>query len=258
MHASSLRHQHVDPGAAATRAVSALFVAECLADASGVAMPHAEPHIVVRFGPSGSGGLDVHAIGARRRALRKPLPRGQRTVIARLRLGTHVAVLGARSTELTSRIVPLAELWGASTVERLTDRLAAAGDLRAAATIVADAIADRLVHGMHLDAHAELVLAAAEALQHDSVAGVAERLGISERSLRRVFHEVVGMSPKSFAKLARFGRAVQAARETPRTDWARIAADTGYYDQAHLIGEFRDVAGVTPRALLGELAGAVP
>lgn len=257
MHASSLRTQHIDPGVAATRAVAALFVGECLAEAPGVAMPHAEPHIVVRFGPAVRGGLDVHAMGARRRAHRKMLPGGQRTVIARLRLGTYGAILGVQPPALADRIVPLEELWGAATVGRLIDRLSAARDLREAATIVADAIAARLVDGVPIDAHARLVLAAAEPLQHESVAGVADRLGVSERSLRRAFHEVVGMGPKSFAKLARFGRALQAARTTARTDWARIAADAGYYDQAHLIGEFRNVAGVTPRALLGELAAAM-
>jgi len=38
--------------------------------------------------------------------------------------------------------------------------------------------------------------------------------------------------------------------------WAAIAAAAGYYDQAHLIEEFRAIAGVTPRMLLSELGGA--
>jgi AraC-like DNA-binding protein len=87
------------------------------------------------------------------------------------------------------------------------------------------------------------------------VGGVAVQLGVSERSLRRSFGEAVGMSPKAFAKLARFHRALRAARE--HGSWARIAAGAGYYDQAHLIADFRAIAGVTPRALLGEVrAGA--
>jgi len=64
------------------------------------------------------------------------------------------------------------------------------------------------------------------------------------------------MSPKEFARLARFRHALRAAREDSRLSWATIAAATGYYDQAHLIEEFRTIAGVTPRALLGELGAA--
>jgi AraC-like DNA-binding protein len=71
-----------------------------------------------------------------------------------------------------------------------------------------------------------------------------------------VFRETVGVSPKAFAQLARFHRALRTAREDVHASWASIAAAAGYYDQAHLIAEFRAIAGVTPRALLGELRAA--
>jgi methylphosphotriester-DNA--protein-cysteine methyltransferase len=69
-----------------------------------------------------------------------------------------------------------------------------------------------------------------------------------------VFRETIGVSPKTFAEVTRFRRAVRAAREENHAGWATIAA--GYYDQAHLITEFRAIAGVTPRAHLGELHAA--
>jgi hypothetical protein len=75
---------------------------------------------------------------------------------------------------------------------------------------------------------------------------------------RRRLGETFGVSPKAFAKLARFHRALSAAREDVHASWASIAAAAGYYDQAHLIAEFRAIAGVTPRALLGELRAAPP
>ena len=82
---------------------------------------------------------------------------------------------------------------------------------------------------------------------------------MSERHLRRVFRETVGVSPKTFAKLTRFHRgALRGAREEGHASWASIAAAAGYYDQAHLIAECRAIAGVTPQALLGELRGAIP
>lgn len=57
-------------------------------------------------------------------------------------------------------------------------------------------------------------------------------------------------------KLTRFHRARGAAREDAHAGWACIAAAAGYYDQAHLIAEFRAITGVTPRALLVELRAA--
>lgn len=61
------------------------------------------------------------------------------------------------------------------------------------------------------------------------------------------------MSPKTFARLTRFHRALGAARTDGHASWASIAGEAGYYDQAHLIAAFRAIAGVTPRALLVEL-----
>ena len=72
---------------------------------------------------------------------------------------------------------------------------------------------------------------------------------MSERSLRRAFHDTVGMSPKAFAKLARFHRAVHAARDDLRGGWGRIAVDAGYYDQAHLTRSLRKLIGATPSSI---------
>ena len=63
------------------------------------------------------------------------------------------------------------------------------------------------------------------------------------------------MSPKSFARLARFHRAVEAARRGE--SWARVAAATGYCDQAHLIDDFQAITGTTPRLFMTELVGAL-
>lgn len=76
---------------------------------------------------------------------------------------------------------------------------------------------------------------------------------MSERHLRRVFRTAVGVSPKTFAKLTRFHDALREARLERHASWASIASAAGYYDQAHLIAEFRMIAGATPEALLREL-----
>jgi transcriptional regulator GlxA family with amidase domain len=77
---------------------------------------------------------------------------------------------------------------------------------------------------------------------------VAERLGVTTRHLRRAFADTIGVGPKEFARSVRLRRAMRLA-ETSR-DWGRIATDVGYYDQAHLIGEFRDLVGLTPVELV--------
>ena len=256
MHASAVHHDRIAPSASTASAVAALFVYDCDRDGPGVAIPRPEIHLVVRFGPSARSGLDVHAFGVRQRVHRKLIRSGQRTVTARLQLGAPEAVLGVPASAIAGRIVALEDLWGDAATRRLCDRLADARDTVDAAAILESAIAERLAIADGRRARAQLALAAADRLTSANVNAVAVDLGVSERHLRRVFRETVGVSPKAFAKLTRFHRALRAAREDARASWASIAAAAGYYDQAHLIAEFRAIAGVTPRALLGELRAA--
>ena len=232
-----------------------MFVYECERDEPHVLIPRPEIHIAVRFGSAAQSGLDAHALGARERVHRKLVRSGQRTVMARLRLGTPDAVLGVPASVLAGRVVSLEDLWGAAATRRLLDQLAQARDTSAAATVLESAIAERLALSDVRRPYSLLALGAAQRLANENanVSAVAVELGVSERHLRRLFRQAVGVSPKTFAKLTRFRRALRAARADKRAGWATIAVAAGYYDQAHLIAEIRSIAGKTPRARLGEL-----
>jgi AraC-like DNA-binding protein len=251
-----VHHSRITPSVSTSSVVAALSVYDFDRDTPRVAIPRPECYLVVRFGPSARGGLDVHAFGAQQTARRKLIRRGQRTVMARLQLGAQERVLGVPASAIAGRVVALEDLWGGTATRRLMDRLADARDTVHAAALLESAIAERLAvpGGGHV--RDELALDAADRLTSANVNAVAVELGVSERHLRRMFRETVGMSPKKFAKLRRFHRALRAAHEETRVSWASIAAAAGYYDQAHLIAEFRLIAGVTPQALLGELRAA--
>lgn len=75
---------------------------------------------------------------------------------------------------------------------------------------------------------------------------LALRLGVSERTLLRRFRHEVGLSPKHFARLMRF-RAAHAYLQDPAARWADAVLRFGYTDQSHLIRDYRDFAGETPR-----------
>lgn len=256
--AASTRHR-LAPSASIAQAVEALFVNERIADAPHVSIPRPEIELMFRFGPAVPRGIDAHALGARQRVRRKVVRGVGRAVTARLRLGASEAVLGAPAPALAGRVVALADLWGDDATRRLFDQLAGARDAAGAAAIVDRAIAERLASASGARRAAPLALVAAGKLRGDEsshVNAVAGDLGVSERHLRRVFRDAVGVGPKAFAKLARFDRALRAARADSGAGWATIAAAAGYYDQAHLIAEFRAIAGATPRALLHELRAA--
>jgi len=77
---------------------------------------------------------------------------------------------------------------------------------------------------------------------------IARTLGVSRQHLALQFRERVGLPPKAFAMVSRFRRAGAALRGQPgrQVDWAQLALDCGYYDQSHLIHEFKLFADQTP------------
>lgn len=80
-----------------------------------------------------------------------------------------------------------------------------------------------------------------------AVGRLADELGWSRKRIVARFREEVGLPPKAVARVLRFERARALAEEqAKRPDWAGVAVDCGYYDQSHLISEFRRVTGRTP------------
>jgi AraC-like DNA-binding protein len=76
------------------------------------------------------------------------------------------------------------------------------------------------------------------------IAAITDELGCSGRHLSTRFREQVGVPPKLFARILRFQKAVRLIDTMP--SWATIAAEAGYYDQAHLVRDFRQFAGAAP------------
>jgi len=77
----------------------------------------------------------------------------------------------------------------------------------------------------------------------ERVENTATSLGVSRRHLERQFQTYVGIGPKSFARLERFGHLLQATFEQEVSSWVDLALDHGYYDQSHLWRDFQSFAG---------------
>lgn len=75
---------------------------------------------------------------------------------------------------------------------------------------------------------------------------VAEVVELSPRQLRRRFRTEAGIGPKLLARMVRLQGFIRLAEDRPRESTARLALEAGYYDQAHLIRDFRELAGTTP------------
>jgi AraC-like DNA-binding protein len=172
------------------------------------------------------------------------------TVIAgvRLRPGVAGAVFGMPASELLDAQVPLEELLG-SRASELSERLDGTpgrdAEFLLLEGMVASAIGDA--------APDQMVLAATRRLGFPGsrVDELAKALGISERQLRRRFHDAVGYGPKTLDRVLRFRRLVSQAQEVSDgdVDLARLAADLGYADQAHMSRDSVRLTGMPPARL---------
>lgn len=105
-----------------------------------------------------------------------------------------------------------------------------------------------------VDERVRAVLAAMHAAPGAPVARHAAEVGLSERQLRRRFAVAVGLRPKAYVRVVRLHHAMAAARAAlaagKRPQWSEIALRSGFYDQPHLLAEFRYAVGVPPNTLL--------
>jgi AraC-like DNA-binding protein len=85
-----------------------------------------------------------------------------------------------------------------------------------------------------------------------SMHALAGELGVTERSLQRSFRDHVGLAPKTLARIIRFRAILEHASRERAVSLTSIAHASGFADQAHLTHEFRQLAGSSPRQLLGD------
>lgn len=83
-----------------------------------------------------------------------------------------------------------------------------------------------------------------------SIEGLARRLGWTRQHLGRVFRAEVGIGPKQLGRIARVQRAVAGLQADGRRA-AEVAADAGYFDEAHMDRDFRALVGVSPHRVRG-------
>jgi AraC-like DNA-binding protein len=207
------------------------------------------------FRTTATGRSDLYVVGPRTRGRYHPVRGVPVCVRLRLRPGVARAVLGVPIHALVDRTFSLTDLWGPAGT-RLTEALTGAGrDPARVLALLQDAVAARLSGWS--PAGSGLLAASVRSLSAvPRLADAAAELGVSERHLRNLFAREVGLSPKHFARITRLRRVLDQAGTR---QWAAVADDAGFFDQAHMISDFRSFMGVTPAAYTaGRLPPATP
>ena len=169
-----------------------------------------------------------------------------RAVSAVLPTALTQAAFGVPASELVDQIVPLQDLWTRDAVDVFLEAGLVLGIGRCLSKL-----RDSLVVGAGRATKSDSVgLAAAQLITRHagrvSIDDMAKHHGLSRRQFARRFCETAGLTPKLFARISRFQALVHVMLSTDVRRWASVPSTVGFYDQAHMINEFRKFAGSPP------------
>ena len=211
-------------------------------------VPDYSAHVLVRI-EEDSLGLRVAAcstVGPRTRPTIVDVHRRAWTVGVRVQPGAFPVLTGLPASDLADATCRAGEVWGAEG-DRLDARLSSAIDPGIVLAHLLDFLDARARRTLEREWTARgltrQILDSGGTVRVDQAA---EHLGVSARALRARSHELIGLSPKRFARTHRLFRAIDLARRSSAPEWSWIAATTGYSDQAHLVREFGALLGETP------------
>jgi len=201
-------------------------------------LPHPNVNLCVMAGQSRISGTGRHVFVQR-------LEGAGRVVGVTYRPGAFRLLHDAPVRSLTDRTLPITAVYETDVAALERDVLPV--DVPTALRRVERLLATRVPPA---DAHASLAGEIVDTVVADRSLGrvehVAARFGLPVWRLQRLFAEYVGVTPKWVLMRARLHDATDAVADGTQPDWARLAAELGYYDQAHLIRAFKAAIGTTP------------
>lgn len=214
-------------------------------------LPHPCVNLVAEPGRSAVWGIPLSVSEHR-------LERSGTTIGTKFRPGGFAAFLPGTSVSLLNdRVVPPRELFGAAGARLERDLAAAAGDPGAHIAAVESFL---LARRPRVDRRQALVQAVvADMLETEpstTVATLARRHVVSERTLQRAFRDAVGVGPKWVLKRYRMHVAAERIAAGEAEDVAALALDLGYFDQSHFTRDFTAQIGLAPGAYARACAAA--
>jgi AraC-like DNA-binding protein len=204
--------------------------------------------LAVRASPSGG----VALVGPRAAAFTVPVFPGDRYWGVRFWPDAGGLVLGVPARPLAGVVGDATAVLGRPAATALADALRSCRASPEAGAVFDAALRPRVDAAPALDPVVRAAVVGLVASRGEvSVAELAREVGVSARQLQRRFGAAVGLGPKQFARVRRLRTAIGELLTTEPRTWSAVAADLGYADQAHLVREFVQLAGLTPAAVTG-------
>jgi AraC-like DNA-binding protein len=164
---------------------------------------------------------------------------------AHFRTGGAAPFFGFPLSELASHVVELDLIWQREILS-LRDRLLETPAIDAKFDLLEDYLVAKAQSRLEPDRTITAALNTLRSWPVMPLRELASRLGLSHKQMISRFDCRVGLTPKQTSRVLRFRKSLDAAYSATAADWSDIAAGCGYYDQAHMIHDFQEFAGMTP------------
>ncbi len=155
------------------------------------------------------------------------------------------------ATELRDRWVPVDAVWQRS-LDRIRNQIGCVASATDALRVLEEQLRSRLAEdpsrGLDLVQRTGRLLEASHGAV--PVGALTDAAWVSGNHLATQFKTHVGVTPKRVARIYRFARLILSVDALRPVDWSELALTAGYFDQAHLIREFKDFTGHTPTGYL--------
>ena len=161
-------------------------------------------------------------------------------------------LFGIAATEIASQHIEITALLGKEGAF-LEEQILGCRNVQERVDVVTRFIEERIVA---LDTGVKnIIVGVRQLIFHDGNTRMQELLRsqfLSQRQFERNFKHLTGFSPKHFSRIVRFERSIANAYANPSLSLTALALRSGYFDQAHMIRDYRQFAGKNPSAYFTE------
>ena len=133
-----------------------------------------------------------------------------------------------------------------SVIISLRERLGDVNNFAERARIAEEFLLPRLARVDDRDPFADVAACLLKVDEGSRISEIASQTGLSLRQFERRFHQYAGVTPKLFTRIARFQAALEEKTRFPSQSWMTVAHASGYFDQMHLVRDFRELGGASP------------
>ena len=191
--------------------------------------------------------------GVRTKPITIPSGKGSRMLIVAFRKGRAFPFYQFPVRELTDTVVEADLVFGRKFHE-LREQLLAARSPEQMFPLVESFLLQQAGPKLHGDTPTRCIEYAVSSIVHKPTAQrlyeLSREIGYSQKHFIDLFKQQVGVSPKQYLRIMRFQKAIGAIENNESIQWSHFALESGYYDQAHFVHDFKCFSGFTPNEYL--------